>query len=57
MAEEPLPSLLHALADEIDDVDEDAAAHEDLEHFDVHAWFEASDFEVREPELLGVPFN
>jgi hypothetical protein len=29
----------------------------DLEHFDVHAWLEASTFEVREPELLGVPFN
>jgi len=53
MVEDPHPPLLHALEDEIDD----DAPHDDLEHFDVHAWFEASDFEVREPELLGVPFN
>ena len=57
MVEQPHPPLLDALDDELDDVDEEAAPHPDLEHFDVHAWFQASDFEVREPELLGVPFN
>ena len=50
MAEEPHQPLA---ADETDVDPNDA----DLEHFDVHSWFETSSFEVREPELLGVPFN
>jgi hypothetical protein len=48
--EDPHPPLA---AEETDSEPSDA----DLEQFDVHAWFEASTFEVREPELLGVPFN
>jgi hypothetical protein len=44
------------LPDAVDEeTDEETAA--ELKRFDVHDWFERSDFELREPELSGVPFN
>jgi hypothetical protein len=50
------PPALRMLPDAVDaETDGETAA--ELKRFDVHDWFESSDFELREPELSGVPFN
>lgn len=50
------PPLLRVLRDLVDD-EPDAEPAGELKRFDVHDWFERSEFELREPELSGVPFN